>query len=62
MYCDNCQGLGNIVCSSCNGKGKKKQYIEVKSECFTHTLTDSTENGGLMKNYLSLLTGQQVEW
>ena len=52
MYCDNCQGLGNIVCSSCNGKGKKKQYIEVKSECFTHTLTDSTENGGLMKNYL----------
>lgn len=46
----------------CKGKGKKKQFIQVKSEYRTHTLSEIIERGGLFKDYLSLLTGMQIYW
>lgn len=62
VSCKHCQGLGNLTCASCNGKGKKKQFIQVKSEYRTHTLQSAIERGGLISEYLSLLKGKQVYW
>ena len=60
MYCTECQGLGDVNCERCEGRGKMKLEVVVTSECRTSTFSSTIERGGLTKEYLSLLEGKQV--
>lgn len=62
LSCGECQGLGNLTCLQCDGRGKMKQFIQVKSETRTHTLSAILARGGLIQEYVSLLEGKQIYW
>ena len=55
-----CQGLGNIACETCQGRGQVKAYLEVTSEIRVEESKDIVEAGGMRREYLQLLNGEIV--